>query len=251
MGSLLKSRIKSRKLPSDAKASVGVPVLPLPVKDAEYRELLRVLVDSSGQKIALEVDGKRYEAISHVKDRFIGQRILETTAMLLKFTGGYIAAADGTKTLPTPKVKLTALPPEPALASTSPAPPAPQVEAVPLQPSELSPAATGFLADIEASRQDFPQQKSPKKSSFWGRGFGKKNKSIEPKVPSFNLAGEIDEIVQQKLRQADAGTQVKIQSGAGGMVRFQVGGKIYEAVDQIEDAGIQTIIKSAIDEWNG
>ncbi len=44
---------------------------------------------------------------------------------------------------------------------------------------------------------------------------------------------------------------MKIQSSAGGMVRFQVAGKVYESVDQIEEVNVQAIIKSAIEEWNG
>jgi len=57
--------------------------------------------------------------------------------------------------------------------------------------------------------------------------------------------------VQRKLRQGNERPRVKIHSGAGGMVQFQVADKMYESVDQVEDADIQAIIKSAIEEWSG
>jgi hypothetical protein len=221
-----------------------------------YRELLRVLVDPSGEKIVVEVEGKRYETISQIKDRSIGRRILETVAALLKFSGGYMTTAEGTKAVPIPNAKLTALPTKAAPAPAPPVPsPTPAVQARPTaaQSPEISPAVAEFLADMQAASQSMKQSETPETpQSFWGRAFKGGDKSVAaPETPTFSLAEDIDKIVQRKLKAANDWTRVKIQSGAGGMVRFQVADKVYESVDQIEEVNVQAIIKSAIEEWNG
>jgi hypothetical protein len=78
-----------------------------------YQELLRVLVDRQSGEIVVEVEGQQYTAISQVKERAIGQRILEVISLLLKFSGGVAATTAGFKTLPIPPARLTSLPPEP------------------------------------------------------------------------------------------------------------------------------------------
>ncbi len=251
--SLLKSRMaKAQK----ATAAQTTPAQPS-TEGGAYRELLRVLVAPGGEKIVVEVEGKRYETISQIKDRSVGRRILEAIAALLKFSGGYMATAEGTKVLPVPNVKLTALP---ANAAPVPAPPAPsaasaaQARPTAAQPPEMSPAVAEFLADMEAASQSVKQPETPQSPrSFWGRTFkgGDKKAPAALETPAFSLAEEIDKIVQQKLKAANDWTRVKIQSSAGGMVRFQVAGKVYESVDQIEEVNVQAIIKSAIEEWNG
>ncbi|OQY37321.1 MAG: hypothetical protein B6243_00905 [Anaerolineaceae bacterium 4572_5.2] len=117
----------------------------------------------------------------------------------------------------------------------------------------MSPAVAEFLADMEAAGQSMQQVETPETpQSFWGRAFKGGDKSVAaPEAPTFSLAEEIDKIVQQKLKAANEWTRVKIQSGAGGMVRFQVADKVYESVDRIEEVNVQAIIKSAIEEWNG
>ncbi|HEY83517.1 MAG TPA: hypothetical protein G4N96_00180 [Chloroflexi bacterium] len=256
--SLLKSRIKkTQETAADAQTAVKTPApiqsIQSATVDVAYHELLRVLVDPSGEKIVVEVEGRRYEAISQIKDRAIGRRILETIAALLKFSGGYIATAEGTKVLPTPNVKLTVLPAKSApFVSPSPAS-ATQARPTQAQSPEMSPAVAEFLADMEAAGQSMQQVETPETpQSFWGRAFKGGDKSVAaPEAPTFSLAEEIDKIVQQKLKAANEWTRVKIQSGAGGMVRFQVADKVYESVDRIEEVNVQAIIKSAIEEWNG
>ncbi len=256
--SLLKSRMKkTQKADADAQTAAAPSPTQPSTAGVAYRELLRVLVDPSGKKIVVEVEGKRYETISQIKDRSIGRRILETVAALLKFSGGYMTTAEGTKAMPIPNVKLTALPAKAASVSVPPAPsaaPAAQARPTAAQPPEMSPAVAEFLADMEAASQSMKQSETPKTSQpFWGRAFkgGDKKVSAAPETPAFSLAEEIDKIVQQKLKAANDWTRVKIQSGAGGMVRFQVAGKVYESVDQIEEVNVQAVIKSAIEEWNG
>lgn len=252
--SLLKTRMeKTQKATADAQpAAAAASALPSTAGVA-YRELLRVLVDPSGEKIVVEVEGKRYETISQIKDRAIGRRILETVAALLKFSGGYMTTAEGTRSVPIPHVKLTALS-APVSAPPTPSPaPAAQARPTAAQSPEMSPAVAEFLADMEAASQSMQQPKMPETpQSFWGRTFkGGEKSAAAPEAPAFSLADEIDKIVQQKLKAANNWTRVKIQSSAGGMVRFQVADKVYESVDQIEEVNVQAIIKSAIEEWNG
>ena len=259
--SLLKSRMKKAQATADAQPAMAPAPTQPSTAGVAYRELLRVLVDPGGEKIVVEVEGKRYEAISQIKDRSIGRRILETVAALLKFSGGYMTTAEGTKLLPVPTVKLTALPantapafPPVAPSATSVAPATP-VSPRAAQPPEMSPAVAEFLADMEAAGRSMEQPKAPLKTSpsFLERAFkgGGKKVSATPETPAFSLAEEIDKIVQQKLKAANDWTRVKIESDGGVIVRFRVADKVYESVDQIEEVNVQVIIKSAIKEWNG
>jgi hypothetical protein len=218
-------------------------------KEEEYQELLRILVNSTTNEVIVEVDGQRFSSISQVKQRSIGQRILEGAAVLLKFTGGLIATATGTKTLPAPEVKLTSLPKK-SKPSPLPAPePAPPVH----QPVEPPSAGQQFLSQMEAQTQarTAPTPKEIEEKSRWSFGFGRSSKKEEetPLVPMFNLAEQIDEILQEKLLQANEQTPVKIHSGAGGQIRIQVGNKFYSSVDEVQEQRIGAIIKSAVQEW--
>jgi hypothetical protein len=257
MGSLLKSSGKKSDLSSskprtemDLKQRTETgSILSPSSKEEEYQELLRILVNSTTNEVIVEVDGQRFSSISQVKQRSIGQRILEGAAVLLKFTGGLIATATGTKTLPAPEVKLTSLPKK-SKPSPLPAPePAPPVH----QPVEPPSAGQQFLSQMEAQTQarTAPTPKEIEEKSRWSFGFGRSSKKEEetPLVPMFNLAEQIDEILQEKLLQANEQTPVKIHSGAGGQIRIQVGNKFYSSVDEVQEQRIGAIIKSAVQEW--
>ncbi|MFQ5577793.1 MAG: hypothetical protein ACE5G8_12495, partial [Anaerolineae bacterium] len=112
MGSLLKSSGPKRNTPASPQKpneEREQTTAPSPPAVAPV-ELLRILAHPERGKIAVEVGGQRFSAISRVTERVTGQRILEVAAALLAFTGGLIATANGTKTLPAPTVKLTAWP---------------------------------------------------------------------------------------------------------------------------------------------
>ncbi|RME41176.1 MAG: hypothetical protein D6796_16190, partial [Caldilineae bacterium] len=122
----------------------------------------------------------------------------------------------------------------------------------PLSPPPAASTSAGdrFLAELRAQTEALKRSTEERKKR---RGFfplGGRGEPVElPEVPTFNLAEQIDEILQEKLRQANISTPVKIHSGPKGQIQIQVGARMYDAVDAVEDAQIRAIIQSAIDAW--
>jgi len=73
----------------------------------------------------------------------------------------------------------------------------------------------------------------------------------EPIVPVLNLADEINDIVQNRLRYSllAPNTQIAITSDLGGGIRIQVNGQFYTSPDDVPDQAAQELIKAAIKEW--
>lgn len=271
-GGLLKSAAKKGDSPPSQKTTFPSMSRPDPAPPPSTRqELLRVLVDRTSGDIVVEVDGQPYEHISQVKERAIGQRILEVISLLLKFTGGMIATTSGFKTLPVPPAKLTGWPPQPQVTATptsGPDMPAPEVnlserlgqsEEVD-QPSELEQTrGTGRIGDQESgtgtsglASEQSPTSTQPQEAPTEGRRglLGRLTQpDTIPEPPDFNLADEIDTILQQKLVATGEGTPVKIDTGLDGRLRIQVQGKFFHAVDEVEPPHIKALIQDAVKEW--
>jgi hypothetical protein len=218
-----------------------------------YRELFKVLVDPATKQIIVEVDGEQYETIKQVKKRDIGQRILETVALLLKFTGGMIATTAGMKSLPVPSAGLTALPPASAVPSAKKQPSVPPA-ATPEPWSQPPPQPTAPPAKVDWFTQPaVPPADLSSKPEPSGGGFSilpKRNKAEDIPLISFNLAEEIDKVLQQKLVVSGERTPVKLETGPGGGLRIRVGiNQVFDAVDEVEPANIRNLIQMSIKEW--
>lgn len=222
-------------LKSTAKKSEVTPAPPPPPAPPAELELLSLWYDPLSRKIVVKIDGQRFEHISQVKDRAIGQRILEAAAALLHFTGGIIATATGTKSVPAPEVKLTI----PANA----APPAPADEAT---------RHFSTQKETQTIRESSPPTEAVKESKATSWGARKKEAATEEKPaasPAFSLADEIDSLIQNRLKLAQNPTAVKITSGADGMIVIRVENKQYSSIDEVEDPAVKAIIKEAVREW--
>lgn len=68
-----------------------------------------------------------------------------------------------------------------------------------------------------------------------------------------NLADEIDQMVQHRLRERPdlADRHIRLASGLDGGLRIYVDGEIFEAVSDIADFKVREIIRDAIREWEG
>jgi hypothetical protein len=271
-GGLLKSAAKKGDSPPSRETTFPSMSRPdsMPLSSTR-QEMLKVLIDRTSGDIIVEVDGQQYEHISQVKERAVGQRILEVVSLLLKFTGGMIATASGFKTLPVPPAKLTGLPPQPQVTATStsgPDMPAPEVNLAerlgqseevdqsswPEQPGEASQTddqESGAGTSGHASEQS-PTSPQPQEAPTEGRrgllGRLTQPETI-PETPGFNLADEIDNILQQKLVATGERTPVKIDTGLDGHLRIQVQGKFFQAVDEVEPPHIKALIQDAVKEW--
>jgi hypothetical protein len=215
-----------------------------------------VLVDPTTKQIVVEVDGERYETIKQIKERAIGQRILETLALLLKFTGGMVATTAGMKAFPVPEAKLTALPSGSTSISLPVQKPMTPTSSPPEEPKRLSepgikpqPASSDWF-----TRPAVPTVSQPTPPAEPAGGgafslFGQRSKPEEIPLLNFNLAEAIDNVLQQKLAASGERTVVKIETGPGGGLRIRVGLDVFDAVDEVQPPAIRQLIQMSIKEW--
>jgi hypothetical protein len=107
------------------------------------------------------------------------------------------------------------------------------------------------MADIEAARRlsgTAETESSSSRRSFFSFGGGKAPEEPD-ELPTLDLAGEIDRVVQRKLYEQSIRIPVKISSGPMATVRITVDGQEYHSVDEISDPRMKALIKSAIQEW--
>lgn len=219
---------------------------------SEPVELLRLLRDPQSGQLIVEIAGRRYTKLAEITDKEIGQYILKLAAHLLAFTNGMIAAEAGLRTFQAPKVGETPVPPfAPTPAAPQPSPPAPPA---PIQPIPAAPAPpvnpeveAAFLATLRAQPAAEPPQ--PQRRGLFGRP--KPAAPAEPLLPPLNLAGQINQIAQARLRYSPlAGTtKLEITSDPGGGILINVNGMIYSGPDEIPQPEVKELIKASIKEW--
>jgi hypothetical protein len=237
-------------LPEARQQLIGPPVSPS--HSSEPVELLRLLRDSQSGQLIVEIAGWRYTKLADIADKEIGQYILKLAAHLLAFTNGMIATEAGLKTLQAPKMGETPLPPvTPAPAEPQPHPPAPPA---PVQPTPAEPVPPtspevemAFLASLRAKPAPEPPQ--PQRRGLFGRS--KPAAVAEPLLPPLNLAGQINEIAQARLRYSPlaGATKLEITSDSGGGILINVNGMVYHGPDEIPQPEVKELIKASIKDW--
>lgn len=241
--------------PASVPAAASLPQANRPVKQAitanhsgEPEELLRLLRDPQGQLI-IEIAGRRYTKLAEIADKEIGQFILKLAAHFLAFTNGMIATDAGLKTFPAPKVgqapvlPIVSTPAVPLRSSPAPVP-LPPAAPIPQAPPEVE---TAFLASLRAKPALEPPQ--PQRRGLFGRA--KPAAPVESLLPPLNLAGQINEIVQARLRYSPLATTTKLEitSDPGGGILINVNGRLYQGADEIPQPEVKELIKASIKEW--
>jgi hypothetical protein len=227
-------------------------------KDAD--ELLRFLRHPQTKQLIVEVAGQRYGKLTDITDREVGQYILELAAHFLAFTNGVVATGAGVKSVYLPKVEQVPEPlvktpvtnlsdPDDLEPSETNAQETPEPD--PLVPPPPPEAEAAFLASLQDA-QLTPQPTAPPVKK--GRGFlGLSRSSNEPPpaVPHFNLAGEINQIVQTRLMASPlaATTNIEILSDLSGGIRIKVNGEKYASPDDVPDPDVKALIKESIKQW--
>ncbi|MCB0194897.1 MAG: hypothetical protein KDJ65_23305 [Anaerolineae bacterium] len=207
-------------------------------------ELLRLLRHPQSEQLIVEIAGRQYTKLADVPDKALGQYILELTAHLLAFTNGMIVTKSGIKSFPAPQ---TGIVPKPIKSrhSAVPSPPVSQTKSVPSPPAP--PEVENTL--LSSLRKNLSEDDSkPQKSGF----FSVVNPAPQPaSLPSLNLADEINDIVQDRLRSSplEQHHQISIVSDPGGGIRIRVNQHSYSSPDEIPDAAVRNLIKSSIKEW--
>ena len=226
--------------------------------EEDTAELLRLLCHPQTGQLIVEVAGQRYNKLTDITDREVGQYILELAANFLAFTNGVVATEAGVKSVYLPKVKQTPKPlikftpvtslPDPDEFSPDEPEPEQQKPSAPLVPPPSPEAEAAFMASL----QDL--QPAPPPPSTQSRGFlGLSRSSSEQAsgIPQFNLAGEINKIVQARLLLSSlaATTHIEILSDPSGGIRIKVNGQIYTSPDDLPDPDVKTLIKDSIKQW--
>jgi len=238
--------------PVDLAARLGPsPIDSTPPRQAtEPVELLRLLRDPQSGQFIVEVAGQHYAKLASVTDKKVGQYILKLTAHLLAFTNGVIITGAGMKSIHYPKdLKEVPMPLGPSRTS-APQPPAP--------PQKMKPDR----AERPPSPKPLPQPEPPSLGSLQlpptppPQPSGLLGRVAQPppppaSLPGLNLAEEINDIVQARLRYSPlaANTQVEITSDYHGGIRIEVNNQFYSSPDEVPDPDVKELIKASIKEW--
>jgi hypothetical protein len=238
----------------DLAARLGFSQSAQPAQADEPVELLRLLRDPQSQQLIVEIAGKRYAKLADIVDKEIGQYVLKLAAQLLAFTNGVFLTEAGMKSIPIPKVGKA---PDPIEESVS------RLEApIPIASSVVKPNMPGLLAAPKASVETEsafltsapttppkPAEPKPQRSGLFGLGSGPK--TPPPTLPGLNLAEEINDIVQARLRYSPLADShhISISSDLHGGIRIKVDDQYYTSPDDIQDQAIRDLIKASIKEW--
>jgi hypothetical protein len=115
-------------------------------------------------------------------------------------------------------------------------------------PQPASPAEAAMLASIRAQSAAPQPASPPQRRGLFGRP---KPAPAEPLLPELNLAAQINDIVQARLRYSPlaATTQLQITSDPGGGILINVNGAIYRGPEDIPHPEVKELIKASIKEW--
>jgi hypothetical protein len=88
----------------------------------------------------------------------------------------------------------------------------------------------------------------PKRGGLFGLGGAPQP---APTLPGINLAQEINDIVQTRLRYSSlaANNKIEITLDLGGGIRIWVNNESFSSPDDIPDQDIRALIKASIKEW--
>lgn len=232
--------VKPATLAGGASTSANPVSAPAPPASPEPAELLRLLRDPQSGQLIVEIGGQRYAKLADITDKKIGQYVLKLTAHLLAFTNGVIVTEAGMKSVYKPK--LAGVPqPITASADTPPAQSTNQPQSLPSQ-SKVDP-----LPPLPGLTLQSPVSSQP------GGLLGRVAQPPPPpsNLPGLNLAEEINDIVQARLRYSPLAEDntVEITSDLSGGIRIQVNGRYYTSPDEVPDPDIKRLIQASIKEW--
>jgi len=230
----MKAKSSNPSQPVDSNSTSGQPV-----------ELLRLLRDPQTGQLIVAVGNQQYTKLVDVTDKRIGQFILKLAAHLLAFTNGVIFTEGGTKSVDRPKAGPVPVPPVTPNVTKDSAP-QPAKPAVPKAPPEVEAA---FLASLQQQTAPASSPELPKKRGFFGRIT--EPEAPPPALPGLNLAEEINDIVQTRLRYSPLvnSTKIEITADPGGGIRIQVNDQFFASPDDVTDESARELIKAAIKEW--
>jgi hypothetical protein len=183
------------------------------------RLLMRLWQDGDGF-LVVELDGQRYRRLFDIRDGEVGRRVMAIINRLVAFSKGQESRATS----------------EPVPDSRAPV----QTEATVRSQSRVY---------LEQLQQPEVESKKPLITADpvpFRRRSDAQNLHI-----TLNLAKEIDELVQIRIRALPEFSQryIHVVNAVDGGLGFQVDGVRYGEIDAIPDPQVQTLIRTAISDW--
>jgi hypothetical protein len=203
-------------------------------QDPSANEVLRVLRDKLTGRVVVEISGRRYAEMSEVKESEVRRALLLTTRDLQEFVGvsvHTVGSAPVAATVPAP-------------AATIPAPtPTNHIETS-ASPVQLNPAPLP-----KAPVEDSGPLRAPSMNLF--KQFAVARELNAKELPPIRpLAEQIDDVLQHLITGTPFAAQnLHVASGPSNGVIFEVGTQVFNAVDEIPDATLQTVFREAIRRW--
>jgi hypothetical protein len=123
---------------------------------------------------------------------------------------------------------------------------------------ETTQARLDQKSPLPSSRQEMPYRPASKPASYSPKTepsrlekpvMGVPGRTLDP----LNLADEIDQMVQHRLRGRPdlADRHIRLASGLDGGLRIYVDGEVFEAVGDITDFKVRELIRDTIRDWEG
>jgi len=199
--------------------------------DPNANEVLRVLRDKLTGRVLVEINGKRFGELSEVKESDVRRALLLTLRDLQEFVG----------------VSATTVG-----ASVSPAAPVAPVVPAPtaFRPSDSAPAIHLNPAPLPKAQPEASEPLRTPTMNLFRQFAVAREMSAKELPPLKSLAQQIDDVLQHVI----AGTPFAVQnlhvaSGPNDSVIFEIGTQIFNSVDEIPDATLQTVFREAIRRW--
>jgi hypothetical protein len=210
-----------------ARLNYALPNSPQPAQASEPVELLRLLRDPASGQLVVEIGGQRIVTNAGMKSVY-KPRVQEAPLPIEN-------SASPPSDLPAESVADTPQESEPN--RTEP----------PLVPEPPPEAQAAFLSSLDLV------SKEPEPTSGKGGLFRRPPKPApsETTIPALNLAEEINNIVQARLRYSPLaeGNRIEVMEDHSGGIRIRVNDAYFKTPEEIPDPEVKELIQASIKEW--
>jgi hypothetical protein len=192
-------------------------------------EVMRVLRVPPRGKLVILVGKNRFQQISQVRDPSVKQRLLAAIGELVIFADGY-EALEAAGVAPPLSVEL----PE----SNQPV------------SHSLEERQATFLASLERERD--VMYVSDAESSGSEHPVGVTDSDRTGGTGPLSIVGQINPILQKHIAENEnlQGRKIELEQDPSGGLFIDVDGKYYRRPDEIEDADVRSVLRSALREWD-
>jgi hypothetical protein len=190
-------------------------------------EVMRVIRDPGSGRVAVEVEGRRYEHLREIEEAQVGRRVLWAIADLVRFTGGI---ATNTR----------------AVRSAS--------EAAAREGEGLAPVSPGSAEPLPDTGGDgsSPMTVAQSVSAFFWRGLEAPPSSAAMPAAS-SLIDQVEILLQAEIADLEEPLPypVHVSAGLEQRLQIQVGEEVYGSVEEVPAPEARAVLQAAVAKWEG